>query len=440
MTFSTPLARAATLLALMAGTSACTTIPRMQKLAPNETPVIMGPAVRDNRTPLEGVIACFADQLSRSGRQPLVVGVGDIKDYTGKYSINEGNAITQGGSLMVYSALGKMGGAVGIAERFDPVVAERELVYTDRRQLGDGEAHEVAGPTGKQRVPWVPYFGGTIIKSDYFIVGGVTELNYDIGSKGGEFGVNQIGVKARTFTQSVAVDLRIVDTKSLMVVKTVSLAKQFTGYEVGVNVFRFFGNDLFDVNIGGKGQEPLQLGIRAVLEEGVVRLIGAVANQDPESCISQRVSWKVPPYPAEELRQVPSQPAPTPAPIVNRGPAVNADTRQPTVPAAAGSVQIAFEFGSAILNGGALDTLDRISALGGNGIELILISREGEVFDVGKRDSLTDQRIAAIVTALQQRGIAPGAISITWRPSPTDTTIHRDGPGMQEIAKIKVGG
>nr|WP_058752715.1 CsgG/HfaB family protein [Sphingomonas sanguinis] len=58
----------------------------------------------------------------------------------------------------------------------------------------------------------------------------------------------------RTFTQSVAVDLRIVDTRSLIVVKTVSLTKQYTGYETGAGTFRFFGSNLFDINIGAKGQ------------------------------------------------------------------------------------------------------------------------------------------------------------------------------------------
>jgi hypothetical protein len=82
------------------------------------------------------VLACYADHIAATRRPPVVIGVGDVKDYTGKYSINEGNAITQGGALMVYSALGKLGGAVSIAERFDPVIAERELAYADRRQLG----------------------------------------------------------------------------------------------------------------------------------------------------------------------------------------------------------------------------------------------------------------------------------------------------------------
>jgi len=91
-------------------------------------------------------------------------------------------------------------------------------------------------------VPWLPYFGGSITKSDYYIVGGITELNYDIRSGGIETGVNSVGPKARTYTQSVALDLRIVDTRSLLVVRTVSLTKQFTGYETGFGIFRFFGS------------------------------------------------------------------------------------------------------------------------------------------------------------------------------------------------------
>jgi curli biogenesis system outer membrane secretion channel CsgG len=283
----------------------CVSAPQ-QRFAPGEAPVVLGPAVRDNVTPMEAVLACYADHIAATRRPPIVIGVGDVKDYTGKYSINEGNAITQGGALMVYSALGKLGGAVSIAERFDPVIAERELAYADRRQLGDGRNHQVGGPNGGQNVPWLPYFGGTINKSDYFIVGGITELNYNINSGGAEFAVNQVGVKARTFSQSVSVDLRIVDTKSLMVVRTVSLTKQFNGYEVGLNVFRFFGSKLYDVDIGAKGQEPVQMGVRAALEEGVVRLMAAVTQVDHRPCMTMRPGSgeQIPLVPAAELRKV----------------------------------------------------------------------------------------------------------------------------------------
>lgn len=249
-----------------------------------EVPVLTGPPVRDNRTPMDEALRCFGARLAAARGARPVIAVGEVRDYTGKYSINEGSAITQGGALMVVSALGKLGGSVAIAERFDPGVGERELAYTDRRQLGDGKLHAVGEATG-QRVAWLPYYGGSIAASDFFIVGGVTELNHNIRSGGGELRIGQTGPKARTYTQSVAVDLRIVDTRSLLVVHALSLTKQFSGYEVGFNVFRFFGSELFDINLGAKAQEPLQLGIRTALEEATLRLVAAATGQGDGPCL-----------------------------------------------------------------------------------------------------------------------------------------------------------
>lgn len=275
-------------LALLAlGLPGCASLHHV-RLAPGEAPTPIGPAVRDNRTPMDPALGCLADALIGRRSRPLTIAVGDVRDYTGKYSINEGAAITQGGALMVTSALGKLSKSVTLAERFDPTIAERELGYTDRRQLGDGTAHAIG--SGAPPVPWLPYFGGSIAASDYYIVGGITELNYDVRSGGIEARVGQVGPKARTYTESVAIDLRIVDTRSLLVVKTVSLTKQFTGYEVGFNIFRFFGSQLFDINLGAKGQEPLQLGIRTALEEATLRLVAAVASTDPTPCLA-RQSW-----------------------------------------------------------------------------------------------------------------------------------------------------
>ena len=207
-------ARSGALGALLATAGGCVGI-HQARLAPGEVPQVVGAAVRDNRTPMDPALACFAGVIGARGRPP-VIAVGEVRDYTGKFAVNEGNAVTQGGALMVSSALGKLGRGVVMAERFDPTIAERELAYTDHRQLGDGAAHEVAGAPGG-KVAWLPYYGGSIAASDYYIVGGITELNYDIRSGGFEAGVDQLGPKARTYTQSVAVDLRIVDSRSLIV-------------------------------------------------------------------------------------------------------------------------------------------------------------------------------------------------------------------------------
>lgn len=441
--------RVGAVLLLSSALSACSTMmgPGVdtQRLGVGEAPVALGSAVRDNRTPMEAALACFGDQLQASGKPNRVIAVGDVKDFTGKYSINEGNAITQGGSLMVYSALGKIGGNLTIAERFDPIIAERELGYTDRRQLGDGSVYEVNG----NKVPWVPYFGGTITKSDYYIVGGITELNYNIRSGGVEVAVNNIGPQARVFTQSVGVDLRIVDSRSLVVVKTISLTKQFSGYEVGGNIFRFFGSDLFDVNIGAKGQEPLQLGIRTALEEATLKLVAAVEKLDSSACMAQRIDT-IPDLPADQLRGralvasggavLPTAPVvadAAPAAVQN-GPSLNDVAATGSGPSGS-AVQVGFEFGSATLGGAAIAVLEQITQMISAGpVEVVLVARDTENWDPAKRDALIDQRIAALMSALANRGVAAGAVSVSWRPDRSDTSIYRDGPGLQEIAKIQI--
>jgi curli biogenesis system outer membrane secretion channel CsgG len=284
--FNRPLAsvRPAAVFVALIGLAGCAEV-NMERFAPKEAPVMMGPPVRVNRTPYEAALSCIGRAIRETKTPRLAVAVGDVKDFTGKYSINEGNTVTQGGALMIYSALDKLGGAVRVVERFDTRIAEAELGYIDRRQLGDGRVHALDAE-GRQRVPWMPYFGGSILRSDYYIVGGITELNQNISSGGVQVAVDLAGPRARTYTQSVAVDLRIVDTRTLSVVRSVSLQKQLTGVEVGVGVFRFFGSELFDINVGNKSQEPLQLGVRATLEEATLKLVAEVANVSYDQCLT----------------------------------------------------------------------------------------------------------------------------------------------------------
>jgi len=88
-----------------------------------------------------------------------------------------------------------------------------------------------------------------------------------------------------------------------------------------------------------------------------------------------------------------------------------------------------------------LNLLDQIAAAAAKApTEVVLVARDTENWDAGKRDLLTDQRIGVVTSALISRGIAPGGISVSWRPDKADTAIHRDGPGLQEIAKLRVQG
>jgi curli biogenesis system outer membrane secretion channel CsgG len=266
----------------------CTMPENLQKvhLNENEIPVLYSTPPSQNVTPYSGVLECYGEIIANSREAGVSIAVGNVRDYTGKSADGEGFAVTQGGSLMAYSALGRMVPGVTLHERFDTQVADAELQYIANRQLGDGMQHEMPDTEngGTKEVPWKPYFGGSVLQSDYYIVGGITELNYNIQTGGAEFSVDQAGVKRRVYSMNVGVDLRIVGSQTLRVYDTVSLQKQVTGYEVGLGVFRFFGSDLYDIHAGMKEQEPLQLAVRMVIENAVLELVNGVTGIGFASC------------------------------------------------------------------------------------------------------------------------------------------------------------
>lgn len=249
-----------------------------------------------NNTPLTAKLACYGTRLKAAHKGNISIAVGNIRDYTGKANDQEGLLVTQGGALMAYTALGHLVPGITLLERFDTQIGDAELAYLANRQLGDGRLHSTADPNAVQevdpaappvpQVPWKPYFGGSVLQSDYYIVGGITELNYNLQSGGGEISVNNAGGKSRVYTINVGVDLRIVGSQSLKVYDTVSIQKQITGYEVGLDIFRFFNSDLFDVNAGAKSQEPLQLAIRMAIESAVLDLVPTVTGVEPIGCQS----------------------------------------------------------------------------------------------------------------------------------------------------------
>lgn len=444
----------------------------------DEVPVISGSAPRRNETPMEPALVCLRQaMLAAQARVPSVT-VGDVKDYTGKYSQNEGNAITQGGALMVYSALGKLGQAIRLHERFDTRIAELELAYADRRQLGDGQLHPVEA--GKPPVPWVPYFGGSILRSDYYIVGGITEVNYNIASRGGELSLGSVGARQRTFNMNVGVDLRIIDTRSLQIIKTVSLQKQITGEEVGVGVFRFFGSELLDLNVGAKGQEPLQLGVRTTIEQGVVELMAAVAGMEAQPCISfaqagsgatQTLDAAVAGAARPMLVTTPLLPAgPTQSPTPANAPATS-PASPPANPAAALSVNgansaagtsgqainvakpgsagsssvsgpviaVNFDTHSSALDGTARSVLGGIAKAATDvaTIRLHLLARETENLPSAQRQQLAQARVAAVSDALVALGLAAPRIRVDWLPD-ASSPVERQGAGLQVVARLSV--
>src|ERR1700744_3044220 len=190
------------------------------------TSPIGGAPVISNVTPYSAALRSTGVFVSQ---RPLRIAVGQIADYTGKTeSDGSGRKVTAGAALMAMSALNKAG--VHMVERFDTSVAEMELKYANNKLIGDDQ-HPAPAPGDYRKI-----MSGSIPGSDYYIVGGITELNFNIRSlradpDGGGTSTNAaVGTLGGSmYVMNIGLDLRMVDTNTLQVVDVVSYQKQIIG-------------------------------------------------------------------------------------------------------------------------------------------------------------------------------------------------------------------
>lgn len=225
--------------------------------------------VTTNPTPYSEALVCLGQYARQNGIRPPRVAVGRILDYTGKADLEGGRRVTQGASLMAISAFAKAGAR--LVERFDTSVSELELKYANNKLIGEGAA---ATPESFRKI-----VAGSIPGSDFYLVGGITELNYNIRSVGGDafFGdVDATDAKgtagARMYVINVGLDLRLVDTETLEVVDVISYQKQIIGRELSLGIFDFANGNVFDIGVGERAQEPIQLAVRSVVERAVLEM------------------------------------------------------------------------------------------------------------------------------------------------------------------------
>jgi curli production assembly/transport component CsgG/holdfast attachment protein HfaB len=212
------------------------------------------------------------------------IAVGQISDYTGKTeSDGSGRKITAGAALMAMSALNKAG--VHMVERFDTSVAEMELKYANNKLIGDDQ-HPNPQPGDFRKI-----MAGSIPGSDYYIVGGITELNFNIRSENANGDGGGTATSATTGTASgsmyvmnVGLDLRLVNTDTLEVADVISYQKQIIGRQISAGVFSFLGSNFFDASVGESALEPIQLAVRSVIERAVLEMITRVYRAPGGAC------------------------------------------------------------------------------------------------------------------------------------------------------------
>lgn len=292
------------------------------------TAPIGGAPVIANETPYSDALRCMA---AYTARRPLRIAVGQIADYTGKIeSDNSGRKITQGGALMAMSALAKAG--VPLVERFDTSVAELELKYANNKLIGDDKAGPGTpnGPADFRKI-----YAGSIPGSDYYLVGGITELNFNIRSEGANAdggSTSTDGVKGlagiNAYVMNIGLDLRLVDTNTLEVVDVISYQKQIIGRQIQAGVFDFLGHSFLDVSAGDSALEPIQLAVRSVIERAVLEMTARLYKVPSNSCAAY-IGTPADPLagPGDPPQPLPAQlkPTPPPAPQEQRYDAYNPD-------------------------------------------------------------------------------------------------------------------
>src|SRR5512142_2646103 len=241
------------------------------------TSPIGGSPVISNETPYSNSLRCLGRYTAQ---RPYRVAVGQIADYTGKAeSDNSGRKLTQGAALMAMSALSKAG--VPMVERFDTSVAEMELKYANNKLIGDEKT-----PGDFRKI-----LAGSIPGSDYYLVGGITELNFNIRSVGASAdggGTASSALKGTIggsmYVMNVGIDLRLVDTNTLEVVDVISYQKQIIGRQISAGVFDFLGQTFFDASVGESALEPIQLAVRTTLERAVLEMMTRLYHTPQSAC------------------------------------------------------------------------------------------------------------------------------------------------------------
>lgn len=250
---------------------------------------IGGAPVVANPTPYSAALVCLGDYArGRNMLQPRIA-VGRVIDYTGKEDI-EGRKVTQGASLMAISAFAKAGAR--LVERFDTSVSELELKYANNKLIGA----DLPGPVGNGgQAPEGDFrhiMAGSIPGSDFYLVGGITELNSNIRSVGADAFVGDLDAMdtkgragAKMYVINVGIDLRLVDTRTLEVVDVVSYQKQIIGRELSAGIFTFGNGNVFDIGGGTRAMEPIQLAVRSVIERAVAEMTANLYGvSDPSVC------------------------------------------------------------------------------------------------------------------------------------------------------------
>jgi curli production assembly/transport component CsgG/holdfast attachment protein HfaB len=239
---------------------------------------LSGPKAEAVSTSYSEALRCLSSHVRSQTFAPPRVAVGLITDMTGAQDRDNGRRLTQGATLMAITALSESG--VRLVERFDMGVLQVEMDYARNGLLRDSDSvlREVRR--------------GEVQGSDLYLIGGISEYNPNIRSRGIDgFGSGDssrsaaLTFGASDYVVDVAVDLRLVDTRSSEVLGVRSLRKQVVGREIRAGVFAFLDGTVVDIGGGQRAMEPVQTAVRAMVDQSVFEFISSLYSFDTKTCV-----------------------------------------------------------------------------------------------------------------------------------------------------------
>lgn len=207
--------------------------------------------------------------------------IGLITDMTGAQDYIQGRRLTQGATLMAITAAADAG--MRLVERYDMGVIQVELDFARNGLLRDSAdvVREVQA--------------GSIEGADLYIIGGITEYNPNIRSRGAEMFGSGNSARATSLTLGgsdyvvdVGLDLRLIDARSSEVLAVRSLRKQIVGREIRAGVFGFIDGTMIDIGAGQRALEPVQTAVRTMVDRIVYEFVASLYAVSPDFCLGSR--------------------------------------------------------------------------------------------------------------------------------------------------------
>jgi curli biogenesis system outer membrane secretion channel CsgG len=239
---------------------------------------LRGSAPQEITTDYTEALRCIGSHVRAQPYPAPRVAVGLITDMTGAQNYVQGRRLTQGAMLMAITAAADAG--MRLVERYDMGVIQVELDFARSGLLRDSEnvIREVRA--------------GAIEGADLYIIGGITEYNPNIRSRGAEaFGSDQsargtsLSLGGSDYVVDVGLDLRLIDARSSEVLAVRSLRKQIVGREIRAGVIGFVDGTLVDIGGGQRALEPVQTAVRTMVDRIVYEFVASLYSVSPDTCL-----------------------------------------------------------------------------------------------------------------------------------------------------------